>query len=124
MIILEGSLLYVASLINNYLVIIKYLRFIILFMIILLSFIFMYKFLPSRSIKIKDTINLSILGSFFISLLVLGFNIFVDYYSKLEKYYGPFSIIVSILILFKLISDIISFVFYLQYKRFKKSSLL
>ena len=44
--------------------------------------------------------------------------------SKMEIYYGSFSIIVSILILFKLISDIIAFVFYLQYKKYKKSSLL
>lgn len=122
LIILEGSLLYIASLVNNYLIIIKYLRFIILFIIILLCFIFMYKFLPSSSLKIKDTISLSIVGAFFISLLILGFNIFIDYYSKLERYYGPFSIIVSILILFKLISDIIAFVFYLQYKKYKKSS--
>lgn len=124
LIILEGSLLYLASFIDDYLLIFKYLRFIILFVVILLCFIFMYKFLPSRPLKIKETISLSIIGSFFISLLILGFNIFIDYYSKMEIYYGSFSIIVSILILFKLISDIIAFVFYLQYKKYKKSSLL
>lgn len=124
LIVIEGILLFLASFINYYFNVFTYLRFLILFSIIFFAFIFVYKFLPSESFRIKDIVNLSIVGSFIISIVILGFNIFIDYYSNMNLYYGPFSIIVSILILFKLISNIISFIFFIEYKKMKKTSLL
>ena len=124
LIMMEGVLLYLASFINYYFSVFTYLRFLILFSIVLFAFLFIYKFLPSTPFKIKDVLNLSIIGSFIISIVILGFNIFIDYYSNINYYYGPLSIIVSILILFKLISNIISLIFFLEYKKIKKTSLL
>ena len=124
LIVLEAGLLFLASFINYYFNVFTYLRFLILFFIVLFAFIFIYKFLPSIPFKIKEIINLSVIGSFIISIVILGFNIFVDYYSNMNYYYGPLSIIVSILILFKLISNIISIIFFLEYKKLKKTSLL
>lgn len=124
MIIIESIGLCFIALINNYLLVFRYLRFLILFIMMIIVFIYIYKFLPSKEFKIKDIINYSIIGSFFISIFILGFNIFIDYYSRIEKYYGSFSIIVVVLILFKMISNIIAIVFFLQYKKIKKSSLI
>ena len=124
LIMMEGVLLYLASFINYYFSVFTYLRFLILFSLVLFAFLFIYKFLPSTPFKIKDVLNLSIIGSFIISIVILGFNIFIDYYSNINYYYGPLSIIVSILILFKLISNIISLIFFLEYKKIKKTSLL
>lgn len=124
MIIIESVLLFIATLVNYYFNVFAYLRFTILFCIILFCFIFIYKFLPSKPFMIKDIINYSVIGSFLISILILGFNVFIDYYSNMDLYYGPFSIIVSILILFKFISDIFSFIFFIEYKKMKNTSLL
>ena len=124
LIMMEGVLLYLASFINYYFSVFTYLRFLILFSIVLFAFLFIYKFLPSTPFKIKEVLNLSIIGSFIISIVILGFNIFIDYYSNINYYYGPLSIIVSILILFELTSNIISFIFFLEYKKIKKTSLL
>lgn len=124
LVLLESGLLYIATFVNSCLSVFTYLRFLILFLIVLFAFIFIYKFMPSITFKIKDVISYSIIGAFVISIIILAFNIFIDYYSKMELYYGPFSILVSVLLLFKLISNIISVVFFLQYKKYKKSSLL
>lgn len=124
LILLEGIMLYIGTFINYLFNVFIYLRFLILNCIVFFSFVFIYKFLPSIPFKIKDIINYSIIGAFLISILILGFNIFIDYYSRMSMYYGSFSIIVSVLILFKLISDIISFIFFLQYKKLNKEILL
>ncbi len=124
LVLLEGMLLYIASIVNNYLSIFTYLRFLILVLIILFAFIFIFKYLPSNPFKIKEVLNYSVIGSFIISLFIFGFEIYLDYYSRMESIYGPFSILVSILILFKLISNIISIIFFFIYKKMKKSSLI
>ena len=123
LLLLEGILLYIGTFINNLFSVFTYLRFLILVAIVLFAFIFIYKFLPSKPFKLKEIFNYSVVGSFLISILIMGFNIFVNYYSNMKVYYGSFSIIVSILILFKLISNIISLVFYFEYLKIKRHNI-
>lgn len=120
LILLEGIMLFIASLVNFYFKVFIYLRFLIIFFIILFSLLFIFKFIPSFSIKIKDIFTILIIFSFVISLLIVGFNIFIDYYSNIDKYYGPLNIVVSILILFKLISDVISLTIFFVYRKVKR----
>ena len=117
LILLEGIMLFIASFINYYFNVFIYLRFLIIFIIILFSLLFIFKFIPSSSIKLKDIFIILIVFSFLISIVIVGFNIFIDYYSNIDRYYGPLNIIVSILILFKFISDIISIVLFFVYKK-------
>ena len=76
-----------------------------------------FKFIPSGNFNLRDIISILIIFSFVISIVIVGFNIFIDYYSNIDRYYGPLNIIVSILILFKFISDIISIVLFFVYKK-------
>ena len=117
LVLLEGMMLFIASFINYYFNVFSYLRFLIIFIIILFSLLFIFKFIPSGNFKLKDIISIIIIFSFVISIVIVGFNIFIDYYSNIDRYYGPLNIIVSILILFKFISDIISIVLYFVYKK-------
>ena len=110
-------MLFIASFINYYFNVFSYLRFLIIFVIILFSLLFIFKFIPSGNFNLRDIISILIIFSFVISIVIIGFNIFIDYYSNIDRYYGPLNIVVSILILFKFISDIISIVLFFVYKK-------
>ena len=112
LIILEGVLLYVASFINYHFNIFQYLRFLSVYIIVLFSLLFMLEFIPSISFRLKDVFNYCVIGSFVISILLIGYNIFIDYYSNFDFYYGPLSTLVSILILFKFIANIVALLLY------------
>ena len=109
---------------NNHFNIFQYLRFIIVLIIIFFSLVFMLMCLPSYKFKLIDVLSICIIGSFVISLLLISFNIFIDYYSKYDKYYGPLSTLVSVLVLFKFISNIIMLLLFIIYKKYKNASLL